>query len=74
MGKQLINSMLSFGKKEGLTFAFGETLNFQALEFYKKNGFKLEFTRNGFQADVSFHYLRKYLWQANFCSMLKQMG
>ncbi|MGI4776006.1 MAG: GNAT family N-acetyltransferase [Janthinobacterium lividum] len=61
IGSQLMNSALKFGKDAGLTFAFVETLSFQALKFYEKNGFKLEFTRSGFQAGISFHYLRKYL-------------
>ena len=33
-------------------FAFVETMGFQALEFYEKCGFKLEFTRAGYARDT----------------------
>jgi ribosomal protein S18 acetylase RimI-like enzyme len=42
-------------------FIFVETLNFQALNFYKKMGFDQDFVRYGYAQGTSFHYLRKNL-------------
>ncbi len=52
---------LEFGKKRGCQFAFVETMSFQALEFYQKNGFAIDFSREGYARNTSFHYLRKDL-------------
>jgi len=61
IGKQLLEKALNHGKEQKLKFAFVETLSFQALEYYKNFGFVLEFTREGYQNEIAFHYLRKYL-------------
>lgn len=61
IGKQLIDRAIQFAKEQNLTFIFVETLSFQALGFYQKLGFELEFTRTGYQNGISFHYLRKDL-------------
>jgi GNAT superfamily N-acetyltransferase len=61
IGKQLLEKALDYGREQGHKFAFLETLSFQALEFYKKFGFELEFTRQGYKDGISFHYLRKNL-------------
>lgn len=61
MGTLLLNKALDYGKEQGCNFAFVETLSFQALEFYEKHGFKLDFTRGGFRDGISFHYLQKNL-------------
>ncbi|HXF90448.1 MAG TPA: GNAT family N-acetyltransferase [Candidatus Nitrosotenuis sp.] len=57
----LLSRALLFGKERGCQFAFVETMNFQALEFYQNLGFVLEFTRSGFAQGTSFHYLMKDL-------------
>jgi ribosomal protein S18 acetylase RimI-like enzyme len=61
LGKTLMEKALGCGKENGCPFAFVETMNFQALEFYKKQGFVLEFSRFGYSHSCSFHYLRKDL-------------
>ncbi len=61
IAQQLMNHALEFGKERGCHFAFLETMSFQALEFYQKLGFVLEFTRPGYAKDTSFHYLKKNL-------------
>jgi len=49
----------TFGRENKCPFAFVETMSFQAVEFYQKIGFQLEFTRSGYAHGTSFHYLRK---------------
>lgn len=57
----LLEHALMYGRNNQCPFAFVETMSFQALGFYKKMGFKLEFTRSGYKHNTSFHYLRKNL-------------
>jgi len=52
---------LHFAKENGCHFAFVETMQFQALGFYQKLGFELEFSRSGYANDGIFHYLKKNL-------------
>ncbi|MCB1107439.1 MAG: GNAT family N-acetyltransferase [Chlamydiia bacterium] len=59
IGRALLSKAFVYGMKEGHAFAFVETLSFQALEFYQKLGFVLEYTRNGYAQGISFHYLRR---------------
>jgi ribosomal protein S18 acetylase RimI-like enzyme/ADP-ribose pyrophosphatase YjhB (NUDIX family) len=58
---QLMEYALEFGKKRGCQFAFVETMSFQALEFYQKNGFVIDFSREGYARNTAFHYLTKNL-------------
>lgn len=57
----IMEQALAYGRDNQCSFAFVETMNFQALGFYQKMGFKLEFTRTGYKHGTSFHYLRKDL-------------
>ena len=59
--KELINHALAYGKAQGCSFAFVETMSFQAPEFYQKLGFKVEFVRRGYDRGTSFYYLKKDL-------------
>jgi len=52
---------LRYGKEYGCSFAFVETMNFQASEFYQKLGFQIELKRDGYAGDRCFYYLRKDL-------------
>jgi len=61
LGSKLMDRVHTFGREQGCTFAFVETLSFQALEFYQKLGYQIEFTRDGYSNGVSFHYLQKKL-------------
>ncbi len=58
---ELMKHAFEFGKSRGCTFAFVETMNFQALEFYQKLSFKIELSRNGYDKGTSFHYLKRDL-------------
>lgn len=57
----LMNRAFAYGIAHNCPFAFVETMSFQALDFYKKIGFELEYTRPGYAHQTSFHYLRKTL-------------
>lgn len=61
IGTMLMEKALAYGKENQCNFAFVETMSFQALAFYQKLGFQLEFTRSGYSHGTSFHYLRKDL-------------
>jgi ribosomal protein S18 acetylase RimI-like enzyme len=61
LAKKLMERAFAYGRAQGCTFAFVETMNFQAPEFYQKLGFKVDFVRSGYAKDTSFYYLRKNL-------------
>ena len=61
IGTKLMKHALQYGRNNQCAFAFVETMNFQALDFYRKMGFELEFTRPGYKHNTSFHYLRRDL-------------
>ncbi|MCP5509995.1 MAG: GNAT family N-acetyltransferase [Chlamydiales bacterium] len=63
IGTLLMQEACAYGINLGYPFAFIETMSFQALEFYQKLGFTLEFTRNGYVGDLAFHYLKKELFR-----------
>ncbi len=59
--RALMERAFKFGRLEGYNFAFVETMNFQAPDFYQKLGFKIDFIRDGFERETSFYYLSKKL-------------
>lgn len=61
IASKLMQQAFNFGKNNKCNFAFVETMNFQALGFYQKLGFELDFTRSGYSHGTSFHYLHKDL-------------
>ena len=61
LATRLIERAFAYGRENKCFFAFVETMSFQALGFYQKMGFQLEFTRPGYAHGTSFHYLRKDL-------------
>ncbi len=61
VARQLMNHALEFGKSRGHSFAFVETMSFQAPVFYQKMGFTIEFSRAGYAKNTTFHYLKKFL-------------
>ena len=56
---KLMSEAFDFAKKHKCPFAYVETLSFQAPDFYKKFGFKLDFKRDGYKHKVSFYYMKK---------------
>ncbi len=58
-GSQLMMAAEKFGKENGCTFAAVNTMDWEALYFYKKLGYEVEFERHGFLKDSVFYFLRK---------------
>jgi ribosomal protein S18 acetylase RimI-like enzyme len=61
IGMKLMKAVEDYAKERGCKFAFIETMSYQAPEFYKKLGYKIEFSRSGYAANTTFHYLKKDL-------------
>lgn len=61
VGKKLMEEALNFGREMKCPQTFVEVMSFQALEFYQKLGFLLEFSRTDFACGAKNHYLRKDL-------------
>jgi ribosomal protein S18 acetylase RimI-like enzyme len=65
IGKRLMQHAVEYGKSQGCSFAFVETMSFQAPAFYHKLGFVTEFERTGYVRGLSFYYLKKDLYDAS---------
>jgi len=61
IGSKLMQAALEFGRNNGCTFVFLETLSYQAVDFYQKLGFSVDFIRDGFENGISLLYLKKSL-------------
>lgn len=61
LGRTLMEHAFEFGRTRGCTFAFLETMNFQAPDFYQRLGFAVELERPGYAKGTSFFYMRKAL-------------
>ncbi len=61
-GTQLMQEAEKVGKEQGCTFATVNTMDWEALDFYKKLGYEVEFERRGFLKDSVFYFLRKELY------------
>lgn len=59
LGSMLMEKTIAWGKEHGCTIAHVETLSFQALGFYLKLGFTLEYTKIGYSKGIKLHFLRK---------------
>lgn len=58
-GTQLMMAAEKLGKELGCTFAAVNTMDWEALAFYKKLGYEIEFKRRGFLKNSIFYFLRK---------------
>ncbi|HAT8893443.1 TPA: GNAT family N-acetyltransferase [Legionella pneumophila] len=63
-GTKLMHAALKYGQEKSCAFATVNTMDWEAIEFYKKLGFKLEFERHGFQKNSVFYFLRKELQES----------
>jgi len=59
MGTQLYESAQAFAKEKKCSMIMLETFDFNALDFYKKLGFKIDLERKGFMKNSIFYYLSK---------------
>lgn len=60
-GSQLMKNAEQLAKENHCNFIAVNTMDFEALEFYKKLDFKVEFERKGFEKNSSMYFLRKDL-------------
>lgn len=60
-GTQLMQKAESLAKKDNCHFIAINTFDWEALEFYKKLAFYVEFERKGFDKNSTFYFLRKDL-------------
>lgn len=60
-GSKIILAAEKFGKDCACTFAVVNTMDWEALGFYKKLGYFVEFERHGFVKNSIFYFLRKAL-------------
>lgn len=60
-GTQLMHHAESIGKERDCTFATVNTMDWEALPFYQKLGYHVEFIREGYYQDSKFYFLRKSL-------------
>lgn len=58
-GTKLVDAALTYGKEKNCNFATVNTMDWEALSFYQKLGFKIEFERYGFHKNSVFYFLRK---------------
>ncbi|HSW86837.1 MAG TPA: GNAT family N-acetyltransferase [Rhabdochlamydiaceae bacterium] len=61
LGESLMEHAENLGLKRGCTFATVNTMDWQALPFYQKLGYEIEFTRTGYHKNSKMHYLKKNL-------------
>lgn len=60
-GSKLVLAAEAFGRQHECTFATVNTMSWEAINFYKKLGYYVEFERHGFLKDAVFYFLRKEL-------------
>ncbi len=58
-GTELMQAAEKYGKEKGCLFSAVNTMDWEALDFYKKLGYKVEFERHGFFKNSIFYFLRK---------------
>lgn len=61
IGSKLIDACETLGKKRGCTFITLVTMDWEALPFYQKLDFEIEFVREGFEKNSKMYVLRKEL-------------
>ncbi|HJD66201.1 MAG TPA: GNAT family N-acetyltransferase [Rickettsia endosymbiont of Bembidion nr. Transversale] len=60
-GRMLMEKAEELARERGCNFVALSTMDFQAKPFYEKLGYKLEFTRHGYEKDSVSYQLRKDL-------------
>lgn len=60
-GTQLMKKAENLAQENGCHFIAANTMDFEALDFYKKLGFEVEFQRTGFDNHSSMYFLKKDL-------------
>lgn len=58
-GTKLVQEAEDLAKQHNCRFVTVNTMDFEALDFYKELGFYVEFERHGYEKDSIFYFLRK---------------
>ena len=58
-GRKLIEAAESFGRDQNVSIFAVNTMDWEAKEFYERQGYRVEFTRTGFENDSILYYMRK---------------
>ena len=58
-GTKLMKEAEKIGKERGVRFVTVNTMDWEALPFYKKLGYSVEFTREGYDKNSKMFMLRK---------------
>ncbi|PIS01381.1 MAG: GNAT family N-acetyltransferase [Chlamydiae bacterium CG10_big_fil_rev_8_21_14_0_10_35_9] len=61
VGKKLIEKVHEYGKENGCSKATVTTMSFQAPDFYKKLGYKVDFIRKGYNKNAGCIFMSKHL-------------
>ena len=61
LGSRLMQEVENLGKKRKCSFATVNTMDWEALPFYQKLGYKIEFIREGYEKSSKMFMLRKSL-------------
>jgi ribosomal protein S18 acetylase RimI-like enzyme len=61
LGKKLVIESEKIGREKKCTFATLNTMDWEALSFYQKLGYEIEFVREGFEKESKMYMLRKQL-------------
>ena len=60
-GTRLVQAAENLARQRGCLFATVNTMDWEALDFYKKLGYSVEFERHGYLKNSVFYFLRKEL-------------
>ncbi len=61
LGTKLMDRIHAYGKGKGCTLGTVTTMSFQAPDFYQKIGYKIDFSREGYNKDSTCIFLSKKL-------------
>ena len=61
LGSQLIDACEKLGRERHCTFVSLTTMDWEALPFYQKLGYEIEFVRDGYEKNSKMYLLRKSL-------------
>ncbi len=61
IGSDLLESAEKFAKENGCNFIHLDTFSFQAIEFYKKKGYSVFATIDGYPENIKRYYVKKFL-------------
>lgn len=65
LGSQLVQRVEQLGIERKCLFMTVNTMDWEALSFYQKLGFEIEFVRTGYEKESKFYFLKKPLSQNN---------